>query len=81
MNAPQAPAWFVAGTDTEVGKTFVTCALLHAFAAQGLNAVGMKPIAAGTDADGLHAARLHDSITYAILAMDVYAFGEGAAAL
>ena len=36
---------------------------------------------AGTDADGLHAARLHDSITYAILAMDVYAFGEGAAAL
>ena len=52
MNAPQAPAWFVAGTDTEVGKTFVTCALLHAFAAQGLNAVGMKPIAAGTDADG-----------------------------
>ena len=47
-----APAWFVTGTDTEVGKTFVTCALLHAFAAQGLNAVGMKPIAAGTDADG-----------------------------
>ena len=52
MNAPQAPAWFIAGTDTEVGKTFVTCALLHAFAAQGLNAVGMKPIAAGTDAEG-----------------------------
>ena len=52
MNAPQAPAWFIAGTDTEVGKTFVTCALLHAFAAQGLNAVGMKPVAAGTDAEG-----------------------------
>ena len=45
-------AWFIAGTDTEVGKTFVTCALLHAFARQGIRAVGMKPIAAGTDADG-----------------------------
>ena len=52
MNAQTAPAWFVAGTDTEVGKTFVTCALLHAFAAHGIRAAGMKPIAAGTDADG-----------------------------
>jgi len=47
-----APAFFVAGTDTEVGKTFATCALLLALRAQGLRAVGMKPVAAGTDADG-----------------------------
>lgn len=47
-----ASAWFVAGTDTEVGKTFATCALLLALRAQGLRAIGMKPIAAGTDADG-----------------------------
>ena len=52
MNTKHTPAWFIAGTDTEVGKTFVTCALLHAFAARGINAVGMKPVAAGTDAEG-----------------------------
>jgi dethiobiotin synthetase len=37
----------VTGTDTGVGKTLVSCALLHAFAARGLKAVGMKPVAAG----------------------------------
>ncbi|MCW5574507.1 MAG: dethiobiotin synthase [Burkholderiales bacterium] len=38
---------FVAGTDTGVGKTLAACALLHGFAALGLRAVGMKPVAAG----------------------------------
>lgn len=42
-------AWFLTGTDTEIGKTFVTCALLHAARAAGHSAVGMKPIAAGAD--------------------------------
>ncbi|MCB1960063.1 MAG: dethiobiotin synthase [Rhodocyclaceae bacterium] len=42
-------AWFVAGTDTGIGKTFVTCALLHAARDAGLRAVGMKPVAAGAD--------------------------------
>ncbi len=41
---------FVTGTDTGVGKTFVACALLRSLAAQGLRAVGMKPVAAGLDA-------------------------------
>lgn len=45
-------AWFVAGTDTEVGKTFATCALLHALRRHGVPAIGMKPVAAGTDAAG-----------------------------
>lgn len=45
-------AWFVTGTDTEIGKTFVSCALLHAARARGWSAVGMKPVAAGTEADG-----------------------------
>ena len=49
---PQKPAWFVAGTDTEIGKTFVACALLHALRDQGLSAIGMKPVAAGTDENG-----------------------------
>jgi dethiobiotin synthetase len=39
--------FFVAGTDTGVGKTHATCALLHALRARGLNACGMKPVASG----------------------------------
>ncbi len=42
-------AYFVTGTDTGVGKTTVSCMLLRAYAAQGLRAVGMKPVAAGCD--------------------------------
>ena len=41
--------YFITGTDTGVGKTLVSCALLHGFAAQGRSVVGMKPIAAGCD--------------------------------
>lgn len=42
-------AFFVTGTDTEVGKTHVTCLLLKQYAAQGLKVIGMKPIAAGCE--------------------------------
>ncbi len=45
-------AFFVTGTDTEAGKTYVTCALLHATRQLGWTAVGMKPIAAGVEDDG-----------------------------
>lgn len=41
--------YFITGTDTGVGKTLVSCALLHDFAAQGKSVVGMKPVAAGCD--------------------------------
>jgi len=44
-------SYFVTGTDTGVGKTLVSCALLHAFAAQGLRVAGMKPVSAGCDDD------------------------------
>ena len=52
MNTAPSSAWFVAGTDTEVGKTFVAAALLLNLKQRGLRAVGMKPVAAGTDANG-----------------------------
>ena len=45
-------AYFLTGTDTEIGKTFITCALLHHATRRGLRAVGIKPVAAGTDAAG-----------------------------
>ena len=38
---------FVTGTDTEIGKTLVSCAVLHVFGQSGLRVVGMKPVAAG----------------------------------
>ena len=47
-------AYFLTGTDTEIGKTFITCALLHRARRDGLRAAGLKPVAAGTDAAGLN---------------------------
>ncbi|RKT58241.1 dethiobiotin synthetase [Azonexus fungiphilus] len=45
-------ACFLTGTDTEVGKTHIACALLHRARSAGHVAVGLKPVAAGTDATG-----------------------------
>lgn len=42
-------SYFVTGTDTGVGKTLVSCALLRGFAAQGKLVSGFKPVAAGCD--------------------------------
>ena len=44
-------AYFITGTDTNVGKTLVACALLHKFVESGVHAVGMKPVAAGVDVE------------------------------
>jgi dethiobiotin synthetase len=38
---------FVTGTDTEVGKTLVACALIHAYRRAGMRVAPMKPVAAG----------------------------------
>jgi dethiobiotin synthetase len=42
-------SYFVTGTDTEVGKTFISCALLNAFNDRGLSTAAYKPIAAGCE--------------------------------
>jgi dethiobiotin synthetase len=39
---------FITGTDTGVGKTIITAAMLNALGQLKLKAVGMKPVAAGT---------------------------------
>ncbi len=39
--------FFVAGTDTDVGKTFVSCSILEAANGRGLRTIGLKPVAAG----------------------------------
>jgi dethiobiotin synthetase len=38
---------FITGTDTDVGKTLVSSALLHVLTQSGVRAAGMKPVAAG----------------------------------
>jgi dethiobiotin synthetase len=49
---------FITGTDTGVGKTFVSSMLVRGLRARGLDAVGMKPLCCGErdDALVLHAA-------------------------
>ena len=50
--------YFITGTDTGVGKTFVTALLIRGLRRAGLDSVGMKPICCGnrTDAELLHSA-------------------------
>ena len=40
-------AYFVTGTDTEIGKTTLSCALVRNLAKKGLKVAAMKPVAAG----------------------------------
>ena len=47
-----ARAFFIAGTDTGVGKTRVTAGLLAAGHAMGLTVAGMKPVASGAELIG-----------------------------
>lgn len=69
LHATESPtpfACFVTGTDTGVGKTLTSAAMLHALVQTGVRACGMKPVAAGAalrdgvwhndDADALAAA-------------------------
>lgn len=41
--------WFVTGTDTDVGKTVASCALLQAAAKAGYRTAGYKPVASGSE--------------------------------
>ncbi len=54
---PSRFSCFVTGTDTEIGKTLVSSAILHKLAANGVRACGMKPIAAGAE---MRDGRLHN---------------------
>ena len=58
-------AWFVTGTDTGVGKTAISCALLKAAAQAGLRTAAVKPVAAGCDDNGQNedALQLMDCMT------------------
>ena len=46
---PSRFACFVTGTDTEIGKTLISAAILHKLVESGQRACGMKPVAAGAE--------------------------------
>ncbi len=41
------PGFFITGTDTEIGKTFVSTLIIKLLAEEGLKVAGMKPVASG----------------------------------
>jgi len=49
LHSIDGPGLYVTGTDTGIGKTLASGALLHAMRAHGLRAVGMKPVASGCE--------------------------------
>lgn len=56
---------FVTGTDTGIGKTLVSCALMRQLIADGHRVVGMKPVASGAD---LHAGELRNDDALRLMA-------------
>lgn len=57
------PGVFIAGTDTGIGKTRITCGLLDALRAQGRAACGMKPVATGIAQDWHHSQDLDEDVS------------------
>jgi len=51
MSSASPTSFFITGTDTEVGKTLVSGALILKLREAGLNSVGFKPVVAGTYVD------------------------------
>ncbi len=53
--SPSEKRFFIAGTDTDAGKTLVTTGLLTAANRKGMRTIGLKPVAAGCEQtpDGL----------------------------
>jgi dethiobiotin synthetase len=46
------PGFFITGTNTGVGKTAVAAAILRLLAVEGVRAVGLKPVASGSERSG-----------------------------
>jgi len=71
------PSYFITGTDTGIGKTLVSCALLSAYSARGNTVLGMKPVVTGriggewTDVKAIIAA---SSVTAPLEWVNPYAF-------
>jgi dethiobiotin synthetase len=65
-----AQSYFVIGTDTNVGKTYVASALVKHFADLNFKSVGMKPIASGCELNEKHVL-INEDVTTLINASNV----------
>ncbi len=54
--------YFITGTDTDVGKTYVACHLLNKFRQQGKKTIAFKPIASGCHLDPNNKAISEDAL-------------------
>ena len=83
----KSAGFFVTGTDTEVGKTLVSGALIVKLREQQINAIGFKPVVAGTykDTSGrtlnedLETLRIASNLSHHELSLCPYALDQPAA--
>jgi len=75
--------WFVTGTDTEVGKTVASSALLQAANLAGYRTAGYKPVASGSEmtAEGLRngdalALQANSAVALSFDEVNPYVFAE-----
>ena len=75
--------YFVTGTDTEVGKTIASCALLQAAGMLGYRTAGYKPVASGSEMTALGlrnsdalALQRNSSLTLEYQTVNPYTFAE-----
>jgi dethiobiotin synthetase len=83
----KSAGFFVTGTDTEVGKTLVSSALIVKLREQKINAIGFKPVVAGTykDTSGitlnedLETLRIASNLSHSELSLCPYVLDQPAA--
>jgi dethiobiotin synthetase len=69
-------SYFVTGTDTGVGKTVVSCALLAAARARGMSAAALKPLESGIGDTESDAARLAAAAGVTVDEVTLYRFRD-----
>lgn len=67
-------AYFITGTDTDCGKTYVSCALLNYWKSQGLRAQALKPLASGVQGTETDLQRLQRHNTEPSLKINCFSF-------
>ena len=67
-------SYFVTGTDTNVGKTYVASALIRHFVSQGHKTIGMKPVASGCEE--VKGAYINEDVTALMQASNVSASSD-----
>jgi dethiobiotin synthetase len=67
--------WYITGTDTEIGKTRVSCQLLVALKQQGLSTAAFKPVASGA-VDSSTGLRNEDALQLILASGSIAAYSD-----